>query len=734
MMQNEQGNNPVRQRFRLFAGILMLLAMTAAAYRPAMTAGFVWDDDTHVGVANVRTLGGIVKTWLDPRANQDYYPGSYTSWAIDYQLWGLDPLGYHVENILLHALNAILVWRILRRLAVPGAWVAAAVFAVHPVHVESVAWVMERKSVLSGLFALLAVWAFLSFALDEAAGAPSRRRWAFYGLSLALYLCAMFSKPMTMAVAAVLPLLVWWKRGRITWRDAAVVAPYFALAAPMAVLTAWVQNTHVITEVAPYLHTPLERVLIAGRVLVFYAGKLAWPADLMFAYPKWSIDTAAWWQYLYPGGAAAVIALLWLLRRRIGRAPLTGVLVFAVMLSPALGFFNVFWHLFYFVADHMQYLASLGLTALGVGAAAAAAARMGPWVRRAGCGAAALALGVLAVLTWQQCHIYKDAETLWTETLKKNPDSPLAHCNLGHILELRGKTGEAVAHYEAALRADPQYEGARWNLAIHHVNQAGACCARGQWDEAIAHCREALRLNPQDEAAYSALGVALSGKGLLAEAMDQYREALRLNPNLASAHSNLGLALAASGKVEEAVVQYREALRLAPESPGPYGNLGLALAKLGKTDEAIACFSQLLKLKPDDVQARLCLAPLLVAQGKTKEAIAQYQQALQLSPDAPQILAPLAWLYATAADPSVRNGAEAVRLAEHACRVTARKEVAPLDVLAAAYAEAGRFQDAVAAAREAAALARAQGQTDAATKIEARLRFYEAGKALRPAR
>lgn len=527
-----------------------LLVLTLAAYVPAMRGGFVWDDDALLtDNRNIRSLEGLGRSWIDPRANLDYYPLTYTSWWLEYRLWGLWPAGYHADNVLLHAAVAVLAWRILRRLAVPGAWLAAAVFAVHPLNVQSVAWVAERKNVLSGVFALLAAWCFVRSveAADEGGG---RRGASFYGLSLAAYAAAMLAKPMTMALAAALPLLAWWKRGRPTWRDAAAAAAYLALAAPMAAVTIWVQYRHVGASGEAFGYAPAERVLIAGRALWFYAGKLAWPQDLCFVYPKWQVDAGDWRQYLFPAGAAGVVAALALARRRLGPGPLVGVLFFVVMLSPALGFVNVYWYAYYYVASHMPYLAALGLVAVGAGAAARAAARMPPWGRRAAAVAAAGVLTILAAISWHGGGAYEDAETLWRHTLASNPDAWIAHNNLGNILQDRGEADQALAHYRETLRLAPDFAPAHANLAVILIG-------KDRLDEAAYHCREALRVRPDLTRARTNLGSILAAQGRAEDAIGEFLAALRADPSDLPAMGNLAEVLRIVGRSDEAAHWYR---------------------------------------------------------------------------------------------------------------------------------------------------------------------------------
>jgi len=510
-----------RVRIRAGIGAAALLAITMISYFPALRGGYVWDDDRLLTKnPNIRTFAGLVRTWTDPTANTDYYPLTHSSWWLEYHLWGLNPFVFHLDNVLLHIGTGIVFWLLLRRLMVPGAWVAAVVFLVHPLHVESVAWISERKNVLSGLLCLLAVWYFLRSALDES-GQPSRR--TFSPLSLLFFACALLAKPMTMAAAAVLPLLIWWKRGRLSRRDVLGVVPYFAVATPIAALTIWVQYHHVGASGGTFDLSLPQRTILAGRALWFYAGKLAWPQDLTFAYTKWTLDAGLPRNYLYPAGAAATVIAAAIATRRFGRGPLVAVGAFILMLSPALGFINIYWHRFYFVADHMCYLASLSLIALAVAATAKCVTLPSPWRRTVARCAATILVGLLGVLTWRQGGIYKDAETIWRDTLRKNPTSWMANNNLGILLAEQGKEQDAIHHYQEALRTYPDYDKAHNNLGTLLIGQK-------QYDEATHHFREALRINPEYAEARYNLALALEAMGLPEEADRQYRQALGLAP------------------------------------------------------------------------------------------------------------------------------------------------------------------------------------------------------------
>ena len=387
-----------------------LCLLVGVSYFPAFLAGFVWDDEAFTDAAVVRDVSGLWRIWFSPRAIENeghYWPLVYTTFWLEHKLWGFAPAGYHAVNVALHAVNTLLLWRLAERLAVPGAWLAAAVFGVHPLHVESVAWVIERKDLLSGLFYLAAFLTWVRFT-EEPRPEPRRRRRlpeGRYLAAMALFVCALLSKSIAVTLPAALLIRHWWKQGRVTAPDLLRLAPFFAVGLAAAVADVSFYN---VREPLDLGYSPVERLLIAAHALWFYAGKLLWPAGLAVIYPHWEVSAAdpAAWGYAAAGGAAA--AALWFLRHRAGRGPLAGLLFFAVTLSPVLGFVDYGYMQFSFVADRYQYLAGIGVTAVLVGAAAHGTRRLPEGWRKGAAGAAAAVLLVLGVLTWRQAEVYRD--------------------------------------------------------------------------------------------------------------------------------------------------------------------------------------------------------------------------------------------------------------------------------------------------------------------------------------
>lgn len=589
---------------RPVAAALLLVLLTLLAYGPAYDATFVLDDGLYVtDDARMATVDGLVRIWTEvggPEYRHQYYPITGTVFWLQHRLWGDNPFGYHLVNVLLHAANAVLLWLLLRRLAVPGAWLAGLVFAVHPIHVPSVAWVAELKNVLSTSFFLMAGMAFLRWfgsggdgimgswdpgSVGEAGETRSRdsaipRSHAAmprYVLGLALFVCALLSKTATCLLPVALALVLWWKRGTLRRRDLLPLAPLVALGAGFALLTVHLEASHGGARGQAFDESWMERGLVAARALWFYADRLVRPVGYMFIYPRWEIDRGAWWWYLYPLAAAVVIGALWLGRRRLGRGPLAAVAFFAVSLVPV-AFVNVAFTRFSYVADHWAYWAAMGLIPLAVGTAAAWWERIPPGRARYGAWTAALAaVGALGLRTWDRAGTFATPQTLWRDTLTRNPRAWVAHRNLGAALDRAGRPEEAMHHYLAALALDPECADA--------LNSAGAALrTAGRPEAAAVLFAEALRAEPGSAETHYNLANALRDRGDHARAVAHYREALRLGPDRAEVHNNLAVSLFAQGRLEESTAHFREALRINPDDPAARVNLRLAQAAMSSQE------------------------------------------------------------------------------------------------------------------------------------------------------
>lgn len=605
----------------------LLVGITLFAYSSAISGGFIWDDDDYV-IENptLRSAEGLRSIWLDPSATPQYYPLVHSSFWIEYQLWGLWPAGYHTVNVLLHIGNALLLWRLLARLEVPAAWLAAMVFAVHPVHVESVAWITERKNVLSGFFYFTAVLSFLrywNFSDEDFSTATRRRGW--YVISAICFLFAMWSKTVTATLPAALCVLIWWKRGRIQPRVLLVLSPMFVVGISLGLLTVWLEKHQVGAEGIDWELSLIDRCLIAGRAILFYAGKLVWPVELTFIYPRWQIDSTALWQYTFPALVVATIVLLWLYRHRLGRGPLAAVLFFAGTLFPALGFFDVYPMRFSFVADHFQYLASIGLIALIIAAAAYGSKRVfstAPVLPKVLAGLMVLAL---ATLTWQQGRIYQGLEILWRDTLDKNWGAFLAHNNLGALLNRRGDYAEAEFHLREAVRIKPDFVDSQVNLGKAYEGQ-------GELQKAEQSYRQATELNPSYPAALNGLGAVHGMQGETELAEHYLRRAVELQPDYAQAHANLGILYSMTGRIDEAIQAFETAIALDPSLSEAHANFARVLMSQQKFDRARQIFEGLLSENPDDLGTLLNLGVIAANQERQRTAINYFEKVLQLDP------------------------------------------------------------------------------------------------------
>jgi tetratricopeptide (TPR) repeat protein len=511
-------------RFSLFlcGGAIVLLALLA--YIPAISGGFVWDDDFHVtGNRALRDLDGLGRIWTDLSTTPQYYPLTHTTFWMQYRLWGDNPLPYHLVNVLLHIGSALLLWRILDRLGIPGALLAAAIFALHPVHVESVAWITERKNVLSGLFYLASGYIYIKHKLEE------RESLVLPLLSLGLFFCALLSKTVTASLPVILLMVLAWKGIRLKIRDGIFLGTMLLCGAVMGQITSFLERFQVGAMGPEWDLSIVERSLVAGRAWWFYLCKLAWPAKLAFIYPRWEIDSGAAWQYLYPAAALAALAALLIVRKKIGWGPLTAMLCYTVTISPALGFFNVYPMRYSFVADHFQYLASIGPIVL----ASVLLWRIPPPPRRV---VAALVLVACSLLTFRQGFSYADLETLWRHTVARYDRSWMAHYNLGKILSARGDIAEAGSHYERALAAKPDHIKSA-------VELANLLADSGDHSAAIELYRGALAIDPDHALAHYNLALALEQTGRPEEALLHYRHATRIDPGLAAAHNNMAIIL-----------------------------------------------------------------------------------------------------------------------------------------------------------------------------------------------
>jgi tetratricopeptide (TPR) repeat protein len=588
-----------------------------------MKGGFIWDDEAYVSQnPTLLTVEGLWQNWFSASVHYQYYPLVLTTFWIEYRLWGLNPLGYHVVNVLIHAMNALLLWTVLRRLRIRWAWVAAAIFALHPVEVESVAWITERKNVLSLFFYLLAALSYLrllgfssreSISAKATSGASQssavpQRNWWHYGVALCFFMAALLSKTVTATFPVAILLILYWKRGRISRHDFTPLIPFFLLGIAMGLFTAWVEKHMIQAQGEEWSLTLLERFLLAGRVLWFYASKLLLPLNLMFFYPRWHVSQAVWWQYIYPAGALLVIWCLWWLRGRLGRGPLVAVLFFAGTLFPALGFFNVYPMRYSFVADHFQYHASIGLIVLAAVLLKRIAELGEAKLRRFGEARLQRLLGValllvLGFLTWRQGSMYTNLETLWRTTIARNPAAWMAHSNLALLLEDQEHLDEALEHAQRALELRP-------HDAIMKHNVANMLFDHGEYEKAAEMLRGVLSERPDLAPAHSLLGWTLTVLGQYDEAEPHLRKAIELDPSYVHGWKGMAQLLVARGNYEASLPYFEHVLGEEPRNVPFILMAAQACEALGRRDQATALYQIVLEIQPNEPQAREGLARL----------------------------------------------------------------------------------------------------------------------------
>jgi tetratricopeptide (TPR) repeat protein len=751
-------------------------------------------------------------------------------------LFGLNARGHHLTSLLFHVANTLLLFVVLNKMtgAVWRSGLVSALFGLHPLHVESVAWVAERKDVLSTFFFMLTLWAYARYAevsgvrcqvsragKDEArmpkaegrAKSESRSQGTTSGiqhpissiqppasapcyiLCLVCFALGLMSKPMLVTVPLVLLLLDYWPLGRLQSsaagkRGASLLAlawekaPFLVLAVADSLITYWAQKQGGAIEAMPEVPLP-SRLANALVSFLRYLGKAFWPADLAVFYPfppPWPV-----WKVAGTVAVLAAISGFAILARRRQPYLLVGWLWYVITLAPVIGIIQIGAQ---GLADRYTYIPLIGIGIIVSWTAGTLAERF----RRTRMLAGVCVLGVALslALTRAQVRLWRSNETLFRHALavttnndlahyllgysligqqrfqeaegqlraalRINADYPVAEAALGVTLAHEGNTAEAISHFETALRLSPDY-------AVGHFDLASALAGQGDTDRALHHYEEAVRLDPEFAPAHKGLADALQRKGRGDKAIIQYREALRWEPDNAQSHGSLATVLAAQGKMEEALAHFSAAARLNPSSAKAQNSLGWALATQGRTAEAVACFSAALTLNPEYAEAHYNLANVLVEarqpadarrhfeqalrtqpdfaeahrqfalllsdQHALPEATAHFQAALRLRPNDPSALRGLAWIYATAPDPALRNGPAAVELAQRAATLTGERESAVLETLAAACAEAGRFDQAIQEAQRALEIATAANETNAIFTLAHQLKLYQSGQRLR---
>ena len=629
-----------------------MMLFTIAPCIPVLHGGFVWDDASLITDNRlIKASDGLYRFWFTAEAT-DYYPVTSSLWWCQWRLWGANPVGYHVVNVLLHAVNAVLIWLILQRLKIPGAWLAALVFAVHPVNVATVAWISEQKNTLSMSFSAMAVLFYLQF--DE------RPQWRRYVLSLTTFLLALLSKSAVVMLPVVLLGCAWWRRGKLERLDVLRTAPFFALSLILGLVTVWFQTHRALEGVPVRADSFAARLAAAGWIPWFYLYKALVPVNLTVIYPNWHFDPARWSAYLPGIMILGSGLLLWWKRRTWGRPWLFGLGYFVMMLFPVLGFFDQGFYQYSQVADHWQYYSIVGVTSLAVAGGTSIYRSTGEHGRRVVMMVTALVLVMMAIATWQRSSLYANEETLWRDNTAKsptnwgpyynlgvafwrmgdvkqaivfyeqalqlNPDSPRAHYNMGIALLEFGKLDDALKHWQHAARVRPAFAPAQYNLGV-------ALLGLGRADEAVQHLEQALHTDPSHFETHNALGAALLQLGRTEGAVTHWEQALRIQPNSAELHANLGVALLRLNRAQDAVAQFEQALRIRPDYAEAHRHLSIALAQLGRHEEAVTHYRQAFRIEPGDAEAHAALANALMRADQVEAAIQHYELALRFNPE-----------------------------------------------------------------------------------------------------
>ncbi len=643
-MKKEVKQNFFRRKQTLLIASLVLLV--AASYLPAFQAGYVWDDKAVYENPALHDLDGLKRIWLAPSTlvpyEVHYWPVVHTTFWIEHQLWGTEPFGYHAVNILLHAANCLLLFYVLRRLKIKGAWVAAALFAVHPVHVASTAWIVERKDLLSFIFYIGAFYKFHRFTQNQ--------KRIDYFISFLLFVPALLSKSVSVAFPAALLIWLWLLNKKLTLKRFGHLLPFFSAAIMYAFFDIRLAGQ---AEPLHFSYSMPEKFIIAGKAFWFYLSKLVWPAKIRAVYPHWTINPEKLHQFLFPLAAIALYLALFISSRKTGKGPSAAFLFFGINLAPVLGFIEFGYMRYSFAADRFQYLASAGPIVLFSCLFHSFYERASLPVKKISFISLSVLILILGYLSYQQASTYENKLTLFQHALKYRPASYIAHYNVAAELEKLGQIEQAVEHYKKVVRIKPDHGDTNFQL-----------------------------------------GSLLSRLGRLEEAQKYLSIDIKLRPGNVNSFINLGNALLRQRKTEQAIECYQYALKLEPENSLAHNNLGFCFAKQNEHETAVAHFRKALDSNPDSLEAHVNIARSLSQMNRKKQAARHYRETLRLDPDHIEALNNLAWIAATSENASLRNVPEAIRLAEKSCGLTGYRNISCLDTLAAAYAAAGNFQKA----------------------------------------
>ncbi len=696
---------------------LWLALVTLLVYVPVFHAQFIGYDDPDYVTANPHVLSGITLAnlrWAFVTSHAgNWHPVTWISLMLNSQYFGSSAGAFHAVNLLLHVANTLLLFLWLYG-ATGAKWrgaLVAALFALHPLHVESVAWISERKDVLSALFWILALIVYTDYAKTD--------RISRYFFALLLFAIGLMAKPMLVSLPFVLLLLDYWPLERFaerrTFRLLTEKLPFLAFSIASSAATLFAQQR--VHAIAPLDLAPIfVRAQNTTLAYIGYIGKLFWPSGLAVFYP-YNRHPSLLLAFLSLAALVIVSAVAILIRRHKPYV-FTGWFWFLITLVPVIGIVQVGLQS---MADRYTYIPFIGLFIILAwgGWDALNRLRIPTFVQAL---AASIALVLCAGLTRAQLRYWHDSIAVFQHAVNLTVGDGAAAANLGYALAEQGQHDKAIAYYKAVLRSHPRGDATVWN------NLGASLAATGKLEEAIDAFQNAVKLDPSMGDAHENLGLALARKGRLQESLIHFRDAARLEPENVKVHNTYAVMLGAAGRIDEAMQEFQIALRMAPDSAATHANFANLLAKQHARDEAMAHYSEALRLNPAFVEAHYYIASLLLEEGRTEDAAAHCIAALQIKADYVPAMVSLAWIYATdRGKAATQNAAEAVRLAEQACQISGRKQSGPLDTLAAAYANAGRFEEAVKTGEEAFSIAKAAGENDFADSIRARIALYKKG-------
>jgi tetratricopeptide (TPR) repeat protein len=615
----------------VFSGWLVTLLQAALImgvglwiYSPALHGDWLWDDDVYLYKNPLMNdPARLWKAWFQPGSFMEYYPIEQTVQWFQWQLWHDDTFGYHLTNVILHIVNALLVWRLLAKFGLPLAWLGGLIFVSHPVNVESVAWIVELKNTLSLFPFLLAMCAWIDY--------EEGRRSRDYLLALGLFLVAMLCKITMAQFPVVILLYAWWKRGRISWSDLRASAPFFVISlvlfeAALGAGRSFAQGVQLGTAGLLPLGGLLSRIALAGLSISSYFSNCFLPVKLLPIYPVWAVDPPSLLQFLPWLVLAGMICWLWRKRESWGRHALLGLGFFLLNLAPFLAFGLTFYPRDSWVMNHFLYIPIIGLIGLVVAAIGNIDQRLSKATHPYSTGILTLVIVLLAFQSHGYAAAFTNEETLWTYTLERNPGAWTAHINLGKILLMENQLEEAQDHFEAALRANPDSAMANANLGVTLVQM-------GRVQEGVEQFRKALSLNPNDAVTHNNLGIVLAQTGQVPEALRQFQYAIKVQPNYAEPYNNRGNTFLTMGRLDDARENYGQALKINPGYAEAHYNLGNVLLKQGQNSDALEQYAEALKINPDYIDARNNMGLVLGQMGRIPEAIEQFEDVLQINPD-----------------------------------------------------------------------------------------------------